>query len=266
MKKIGLTLLFSTLVLSTSVRANQEPIIDGTTNPVILVGIGGTPVHFNHSMLDNLPFSDILFGYSVYVDNGRSLNDEVIQSWVKYKLITPLANKFEEKRNPNYYADNAKVIEPILNQFFASNFITANTELNMSVRFNDYDINSEILHLKPWREAKFWQKDTVSCDRLSPVGKKDEPITGLVRMDISECPYVKMPLDVAEKLWGNEPNRRYVYRLVVNGRGNGAEKECTAFKFSCLRIEPQEALFELYKENGRSEELIWTSKDVVFTN
>ncbi|AUI65062.1 MULTISPECIES: hypothetical protein [Glaesserella] len=258
MKKLGLALLLGSL--SFSAFANNSNVIDGSSDPIVLVGESAAkPIYINDEY-NNLEFDEIIRGYSTYLENDRELNEEVINSWISNDLLKPLANKFEEKRNPTYYLDNAKVLEPILNKFMTSNFLIANQELNMSVKFTDYDMDKELLLLKPWSIAKPWHSEVKNCNQIALVPGKDidDDISAYIQLDIDECPYVKMSLSVAEKLWGSNPNGKYPFRLVVYGQGNGTEDDCSFHK--CMKLIPKQAKFILHNDGVE----IWETKDVIF--
>ena len=264
MKKLAVALLFGCLALSA--KADSEPKIlehsdkiDASAQMISLLEASYTQdVYFNERFNGyDLKFNKILNAYKEYLNDENSLNTTV-------RGFVERLNPFEEKRNPTYYSDRANELKDLLPNFVYANFIAGSPNSHHKygdeVTLDDYDMDKEILYLG---------KNDEVCKYLSR-GKRNRAYTlmasHMIKLDIKECPYVHMPIDVAEKLWGGNTYTDYRYILQVRGKGNGIDGSCERSKEGCLKIKPEQILVtirDLRKSSDNPPE--WSSDKVSFT-
>lgn len=265
MKKLVAALLFGCLALSA--KADSEPKIlgssdeiDASAQTINLLGADyGQRVYFNERF-PNIYFRELLEAYKEYLNDEDSLNTTV-RKFGKY------IDKFEEKRNPTYYSDLAKELKVLLSDFFYANFIAGTpTPIDYGSNYaskvtlhDNYDMDKEIL---------YFGKNTDYCKYLTTTERKPSTFKAsqMIKLDIKECPYVHMPINAAEKLWGGTSYTDYGYILQVRGKGNGIDGSCERSKEGCLKIKPEQILVtirDLRKSRDNPPE--WSSDKVSFT-
>lgn len=265
MKKLAVALLFGALALpvnaNNSNQMSNSALIDGNAETINIFGAAYRQGIYFNDKFSNIPFQEVLYASKIYQENGDSEN--LIRNWARaglVKAITP----FEEKRNPTYYSELAVDLKFLLQDFVYANFFAGEPIAKMGyfseVSLKNYDMDKEILSLG--REDDSFRP----CQHLSDHAtnwKNDLRASNFIKLDIKECPYVHMPIDVAEKLWGSDPHKDYLYVLQSSGKGNGIEESCEIgnYRSICLKMKPEQIKVTIFKYN----EEVWSSDKVSFT-
>ena len=267
MKKLAVALLFGALALpvnaNNSNQMSNSALIDGNAETINIFGAAYRQGIYFNDKFSNIPFQEVLYASKIYQENGDSEN--LIRNWSRaglVKAITP----FEEKRNPTYYSELAVDLKFLLQDFVYANFFAGepakNTGYITKVDLRHYDMDKEILSLGQEDDDSFRP-----CQHLAgnASGRKDAlRASNFIKLDIKGCPYVHMPIDVAEKLWGSNPHEKYLYVLQGIGKGNGIEESCKISPYVgiCLKMKPEQIKVTLFNEKN---EEVWSSDKVSFT-
>lgn len=266
MKKLAVALLFGALALpvnaNNSNQMSNSALIDGNAETINIFGAAYRQGIYFNDKFSNIPFQEVLYASKIYQENGDSEN--LIRNWSRaglVKAITP----FEEKRNPTYYSELDVDLKFLLQDFVYANFFAGepakNTGYIADVNLSYYDMDKEILSLGQEDDDSFRP-----CQHLASVAGRKEVLraSNFIKLDIKGCPYVHMPIDVAEKLWGSNPNERYLYVLQGIGKGNGIEESCKISPYVgiCLKMKPEQIKVTLFNEKN---EEVWSSDKVSFT-